>query len=90
MINGIKQHGVVGKNGRIEIESELPEGTAVEIIVLVESAASAVPDMSDETHYLLSTEANRQQLLEAIESANAPENLVVILPEEWNEKYRVF
>jgi antitoxin YefM len=79
MINGIKQHGVVGKNGKIEIESELPEGTAVEIIVLVESAASA---MSDETDYLLSTEANRQQLLEAIESANAPENLVVITPEE--------
>jgi antitoxin YefM len=87
MINGIKQHGVVGKNGRIEIESELPEGTAVEIIVLVESAPSSI---SDETNYLLSTEANRQQLLEAIESANAPENLVVISPEEWNEKYRVF
>jgi antitoxin YefM len=87
MINGIKQHGVVGKNGRIEIESELPEGTAVEIIVLVESATAS--SASNETDYLLSTAANRQQLLEAIESANASENLVVISPEEWNEKYRV-
>lgn len=37
MISGIKQRGVVGKNGTIEIQApELPEGTVVEIIVLVE------------------------------------------------------
>jgi antitoxin YefM len=84
MINGIKQRSVVGKGGKIEIpSSELPEGTTVEIIVLVESSAL------DETDYLLSNQSNRQQLLQAIESAKNPENLVVISAEEWHEKYRV-
>lgn len=83
MINGIKQRSVVGKDGKIEIlSSELPEGTRVEIIVLVESPAL------DETDYLLSNPANRQQLLQAIESAKNVDNLVVISAEEWHEKYR--
>jgi antitoxin YefM len=84
MINGIKQRSIVGKDGRIEIaSSELPEGTTVEIIVLVE------PPEPDETEYLLADPLNRQRLLEAIESAKNPENLVVISAEEWHEKYRV-
>ncbi|UBF30327.1 hypothetical protein K9N68_34525 (plasmid) [Kovacikia minuta CCNUW1] len=83
MINGIKRRGVVGKNGKIEIQtSELSEGTVVEIIVLVE------PNGQDETDYLLSNQANRTQLLQAIERAENPENLVVVTPEEWHEKYR--
>jgi antitoxin YefM len=82
MINGIKQRSVVGKDGRIEIQSsELPEGAIVEIIVLVESADP------DETEYLFSTEANRNQLLQAIDRSHNSENLVVISSEEWNEKY---
>jgi hypothetical protein len=84
MINGIKQRSVVGKGGKIEIaSSELPEGATVEIIVLIDSSAS------DETDYLLADPANRQQLLQAIESAKNPDNLVVISAEEWHEQYRV-
>jgi antitoxin YefM len=84
MINGIKQRSIVGKGGKIGIpSSELPEGTTVEIIVLVESSAL------DETDYLLSNPSNRQQLLQAIESAKNPENLVAISAEEWHEKYRI-
>jgi antitoxin YefM len=84
MINGIKQRGVVGKDGKIEIQaSELPEGTVVEIIVLVDT------ESQDETEYLLTTEPNRTKLLDAIVRAEDPNNLVVITPQEWNEKYRV-
>ncbi|MCY7278000.1 MAG: hypothetical protein LH702_30765 [Phormidesmis sp. CAN_BIN44] len=84
MISGIKQHGVVGKDGKIEIQaSELTEGTVVEIIVLFES------EPQDETAYLLSNAANRESLLQAIKRAEDPNNIVTITPEEWNEKYRL-
>jgi len=37
MLSGIKQHGILGKDGKIESQTpELVEGTVVEIIVLVE------------------------------------------------------
>ena len=50
MINSIKQKAIVGKNGKIELsETELTEGSLVEVIVLVESA-----DEQDETEYFLS------------------------------------
>jgi antitoxin YefM len=84
MISGIKQQSTVGKNGKIEIPStDLPEGTIVEVIVLVESPTV------DETDYLLSTPANKDHLLQSLENTKNPENLVVITPDEWNEKYRV-
>jgi antitoxin YefM len=84
MINGIKQRSIVGKDGKIEIlSSELPEGATVEIIVLMDSSAP------DETDYLLSDPGNRRHLLQAIESAQNPENLVVISAEDWHEKYSV-
>ena len=84
MISGIKQQSTVGKNGKIEIPStDLPEGTIVEVIVLVESSAV------DETDYLLSTPANKDCLLQSLENIKNPENLVVITPDEWNEKYRI-
>jgi antitoxin YefM len=84
MINGIKQWSVVGKNGKIEIpSSELPEGTSVEVIVLVGSSEL------DETEYLLSSESNRQQLMRAIEQSQDPANWVVVSVEEWHEKYCV-
>ena len=77
MLTGIKQQAIVGKDGKIEIQtSDIPEGTAVEIIVLVEQAEQ------DTTEYLLSTEANRHQLLEAIARAEIPDNLVVIALEK--------
>jgi len=84
MITGIRQKTVVGEGGKIEIVSpELPTGTVVEVIVFVE------PVEQDTTEYLLSTEANRKHLLEALENVEKRENLVVITPEEWNAKYRL-
>jgi antitoxin YefM len=84
MITGIKQQSTVGKNGKIEIPStDLPEGTIVEVIVLVESPTI------DETDYLLSTPANKDRLLQSIENIKNPDNPIVITPDEWNEKYRV-
>lgn len=50
---------------------------------------SKVEMLADETEYLWSDPANHQHLLEAIESAKNPDNLVVISAEEWHEKYRV-
>jgi antitoxin YefM len=84
MISGIKQQSTVGKNGKIEIPStDLPEGTIVEVIILVESPTI------DETDYLLSIPANKDRLLQSLENINNPENLIVITPDEWNEKYRI-
>jgi antitoxin YefM len=84
MIDTIKQQSIVGKDGRIEIaSSQLPEGTKVDVIVLVESLEQ------NETEYLLSSAANRTQLLRAIEQSKDPANQVVISLEEWHEKYRI-
>ncbi len=63
--------------------SELEEGTEVEIIILADSEERSTID------YLLSTESNRKQLLEAIERVEKRENLVVISPETWHEKYSI-
>jgi antitoxin YefM len=61
MITGVRQKTVVGEGGKIELSSpELPPGTLVEVIVLVE------PEEQDTTEYLLSTEANREHLLQAL------------------------
>ena len=82
MIKAVKQKGIVGKQGKIEVQTpELSEGTEVEVIVLV-------PDSEeDTTEYLLSTTGNRRELLEAIERVNNRDNLVTISSEEWHEKY---
>jgi antitoxin YefM len=72
MFTAIKKNYVIGKEGKFEVQSELPEGTKIEVIILVED--------QDETSYLLSTEANRQHLMEAISNIEQGENLVVISP----------
>ena len=55
MIRAIKQKGIVGKGGKIEIHStELEEGTDVDIIILISDTEP------DTTKYLLSTEANER------------------------------
>ena len=82
MLSGIKQQGVVGKNGKIEIHtSELAEGTVVEVIILAQS--------QDETEYLMSTEANRKHLLEALQSVEHEQDLVTFTAKEWDEEYNV-
>ncbi|MTJ32490.1 hypothetical protein [Aphanizomenon sp. UHCC 0183] len=63
MITRIKQKATVGKNGKIELPTtELPEGTIVEVIVLVDQV------IEDETTYLLKSKANKEYLLKAIEN----------------------
>lgn len=84
MFNSLKRKTTVGPGGKIELWSpELPEGAQVEVIILIMPTEAA----SETTDYLLSTEANRQQLLEAIDNVEKRQNLITISPEEWYEKY---
>jgi antitoxin YefM len=94
VLNGIKQQVVVGKDGKIEIQSsELTEGTVVEVIVLVDrdnaqtTASESTPQ--DATEYLLSTEANRHLLTTAIQNIKNRTNLVSFTHEQWNEEYNI-
>ncbi|MFM6192025.1 hypothetical protein [Planktothrix sp.] len=94
MLTGIKQQVIVGKQRKIEIQtSELAEGTVVEVIVLVEQDVfeeKTNPSIQqDETEYLLSTEANRYQLMTAIQNIETKTNLVSFTPEEWNKEYNI-
>lgn len=87
MFNSLKRKTTVGPGGKIELWSpELPEGAQVEVIILIMPTEAA---SSETTDYLLSTEANRQQLLEAIDNVEKRQNLITISPEEWHEKYCV-
>ena len=79
MITAIKERARVKENGTVEISApDLPVGTAVEVIVLVE-------EEMDTTEYLLSTEANREHLMEALEQVNHPENFIYIDIENTNQ-----
>jgi len=68
MFSTIRKNYVVGKEGKFEVQAELPEGTKIEVIILVEE--------QDETNYLLSTEANHKHLLNAIEELEKTENYI--------------
>ncbi len=77
MLSGIKQKTIVGKDGKIELFStELPEGTVVEVIVLVET-----PVEEDETTYLLKSETNKKHLLKALENVEEGNLIYVDLDE---------
>ncbi|MGL4499132.1 MAG: hypothetical protein ACRCU2_08720 [Planktothrix sp.] len=94
MLSGIKQQVVVGKDGKIEIQtSELAEGMVVEVIVLVKQDVletnTNLSIQQDETEYLLSTQANRYHLMTAIQNIETKTNLVTFTTEEWNEKYNI-
>lgn len=98
MLSGIRQQGVVGKDGKIEIHtSELAEGTLVEVIVLSEQSTSSSEDIAlpgdmatqDTTAYLLSTESNRHHLMASIEQTKEKKHLISLTPEEWDEEYNV-
>jgi antitoxin YefM len=72
MITGIREKTFVKEGGKIEISSsDLPIGTQVEVIVLIE-------EERDSTEYLLSTEANRRHLEEAMQDAQNPEKLIYV------------
>ena len=77
MLTGIRQKTIVGEGGKIEFLSpELPSGMLVEVIVLVE------PEEQDATEYLLSTEANRNHLLQALQDLDDPSRLIYVDPTE--------
>lgn len=70
MITAIREHAVVKNGGIVIPETDLPDGTEVEILVLVGK------DM-DETEYLLSSEANKEHLFRSIKEAREqPERLI--------------
>lgn len=77
MLSGIKQKAIVGKHGKIELSTtELPEGTVVEVIVLIEP-----PTEEDETTYLLKSESNKKHLLKAVENVEKGNLIYVDLDE---------
>lgn len=81
----IMQRTCVESGGKVMIQSpELSEGMMVDVIVVAASNKQI-----DTTEYLLSTDANRQHLLDALDHIEKGEDLVVISPEEWHEKYCV-
>ncbi|MEH2084962.1 MAG: hypothetical protein V7K89_34820 [Nostoc sp.] len=80
MLSGIKQKAIVGKDGKIELSAtKLPEGTVVEVIVLVET-----PVEEDETTYLLKSENNKKHLLKALENVDEG-NLVYVDLDKYEE-----
>jgi hypothetical protein len=88
MVSAIKQYGVVGKEGRVEVSANLPEGTKVEIIILVETMGEPLIKPKYETEYLLSTVANRQYLLEALTEIENPQNYVYLSSARGHPIYR--
>ena len=76
-MNAIKYQAIV-KNGRLDMPMiDLPEGTVVEAILLVEQETEWKLKM-DETGYLLSTIANRRNLLEGLEELKLPQNCIYV------------
>jgi antitoxin YefM len=79
MITAIREHAVI-RNGVIQLpEIDYPDGTEVEVIVLVDREM-------DETDYLLSTEANRERMYKALEELKHPENFVSLDLEKYEER----
>lgn len=80
MITGIREKTIVKENGMVEVFAlDLPVGTEVEVIILVEE------EEQDTTEYLLSTEANRKHLEEALEQLKHPENFIYINIEDYEK-----
>ena len=76
-MNASKYQAIV-KNGRLDMPMlDLPEGTVVEAILLVEQETEWKLKM-DETGYLLSTIANRRNLLEGLEELKLPQNCIYV------------
>jgi len=76
-MNAIKCKAII-KNGKLEMPMiDLPEGTIVEAILLIASEIESKVEI-DETAYLLSTEANRRNLLEGLEQLKQPQNYIYV------------
>ena len=77
MLTGIRQKTIVGEGGKIAFLSpELPSGILVEVIVLVE------PEEQNATQYLLSTEENRNHLLQALQDLDDSSCYIYVNPAE--------
>ncbi len=73
MITGIREKTIVKEGGKIEISSpDLPIGMEVEVIVFVEG------EEMDTTGYLLSGEANRRHLKQALSDAEDPTKRIYV------------
>ena len=74
MIDAIREHLTVEKDGLITIQApELTEGAEVEVIIMFENAGKEI----DTTDHLLSTQANRECLLDSIKTIREnPEKLI--------------
>ena len=76
-MNAIKYQAIV-KNGKLDMPMiDLPEGTVVEAILLVEQETEWKLKM-DETGYLLSTIANRRNMLEGLDELKLPQNCIYV------------
>ena len=79
-MNAFKYKATV-KNGQLVLPVlDLPEGTIVEAILLVDDKAES-KEIPDETEYLLSTETNRRYLMEALAALKQPQNYIYIDPD---------
>ncbi|HRI57349.1 MAG: hypothetical protein IAE85_09340 [Anaerolinea sp.] len=77
MIAGIRQKTIVGTSGRVEITApDLPVGTLVDVIVLVE------PGEQDTTEYLLSSESNRNHLMQALREMDDRSSYIYVIPSD--------
>jgi antitoxin YefM len=71
-MNAIKYSTTV-KNGKLDLPFlDLPEGTVVEAILLVDQSEL------DETSYLLSSDANRRNLIAGLEELQKPQNYIYV------------
>jgi len=83
MITEIRERIIVRPGGRIEIPtSPFDEGIEVDVVV---RRNEAVPEL-DATDYLLSTEANRERMEEALEELQHPENFIPLDMEEYEKR----
>jgi antitoxin YefM len=79
-MNAFKYKATV-KNGQLVLPVlDLPEGTIVEAILLVNDKAES-KEITDETEYLLSTETNRRYLMEGLAEIKQPQNYIYIDPD---------
>jgi antitoxin YefM len=77
MIAGIRQKAIVGASGKVEINApDLPVGTLVDVIVLVE------PGEQDTTEYLLSSESNRNHLMRALREMDDRSSYIYVSPSD--------
>lgn len=83
MITEIRERITVLPGGRIEIPtSPFDEGIEVDVII----RRNPAPEEMDATEYLLSTEANRKRMDEALEELKHPENFSPLDMEEYERR----